>query len=213
MSEGGGQPLRTGDADRERTLQALRDAASDGRLTFEELAERTELVHSARTHEELAAATADLGGPPSEHAAAEPSRQLAVLSSVERGGRWRLEPRSRFTAVLGSIRLDLSEAILPGPEVEIEGVSVLGSAELVVPEGVHVDVTGNAFFSGRTLAMVGTSSPGAPTLQVRASGVLGSLTIRTRPRMLDLLKDSARDLAGGLLRPPGPPPPPPPGLP
>ena len=196
MTEGEAPPLKASDADRERTLETLREAATDGRLTFEELAERAGMVQSARNREELAAATADLGeAAPSP--AAEPTRHTAVLSSIDRRGRWRLEPASRFTAVLGSIRLDLTDAVMPGPDVEIEVISVLGSTELIVPEGVHVDVSGSSVLSGRMLDTVGTPPPGAPTLRVRATAVLGSLSVRTRGRGMHL----------GL---PGIPPPPPP---
>jgi hypothetical protein len=76
--------------------------------------------------------------------------------------------------------------VIPGPDVEIEVVSVLGSAELIVPEGVHVDVSGSSILSGRILNLGGTPPPGAPTLRVRATAVLGSLSIRTRGRGMSI---------------------------
>ena len=44
-------------------LALLRDASVDGRLTIEELAESAEHVSTARTRDEVAAATADLAAP------------------------------------------------------------------------------------------------------------------------------------------------------
>jgi hypothetical protein len=203
MTEGEAPPLKASDADRERTLEQLRDAATDGRLTFEELADRAEMVNAARSRDELAAATADLGEA-APATSAEPTRHVAVLSSIDRRGRWRIEPASRFTSVLGSIRLDLSDAVIPGPDIEIEVVSVLGSTELIVPEGVHVDVSGTNVLSGRMLDLVGTPPPGAPTLHVRATGVLGSLSIRTRGRGMHLGLPGL-PTAPPLPRPPGSP--------
>ena len=40
--------IRASDAERERTVGLLQDAAAEGRLTFEELADRVEAASSAR---------------------------------------------------------------------------------------------------------------------------------------------------------------------
>jgi uncharacterized protein DUF1707 len=52
--------LRASDADRERTVAALRHHAETGRLTLEELDERCEQAYSAKTLRELAELQADL---------------------------------------------------------------------------------------------------------------------------------------------------------
>jgi hypothetical protein len=52
--------LRASDADRERFVEALRQHHADGRLTTEELTERTERASAARTIGELDALAADL---------------------------------------------------------------------------------------------------------------------------------------------------------
>ena len=51
---------RASDAEREQTVARLRDASAEGRLTLEELAERTTLAYRASTHAELEPLTADL---------------------------------------------------------------------------------------------------------------------------------------------------------
>ena len=55
-----GIDLRASDAERDRTLTELRAHASEGRLTVDELAERTDAVLAARTRAELTVLTADL---------------------------------------------------------------------------------------------------------------------------------------------------------
>jgi Domain of unknown function (DUF1707)/2TM domain len=52
--------LRASDADRERLVEALREHHVDGRLTAEELEERTGQAYAARTLGELGALAADL---------------------------------------------------------------------------------------------------------------------------------------------------------
>jgi hypothetical protein len=52
--------LRASDAERDEVVSALRTHAGDGRLTVEELSERIDRVHAARTRRELAAIVADL---------------------------------------------------------------------------------------------------------------------------------------------------------
>jgi hypothetical protein len=57
--------LRASDADRERTVAALRDHGGAGRLDVDELDERTEAALRARTLAELDALVADLPRPAS----------------------------------------------------------------------------------------------------------------------------------------------------
>jgi hypothetical protein len=51
---GGAAPgVRVSDAERERTINLLRDAAAEGRLGFEERADRIDVAVRARTRAEL----------------------------------------------------------------------------------------------------------------------------------------------------------------
>jgi hypothetical protein len=178
------EPILATDAERDSALALLREASVDGRLTVEDLAERAELVHGARTREDLAAATTGL-----EHAPAPPTgdvdRQRAVLSSLRREGRWRLAPRTHFLSVLGSVTLDLRQAVLPGPDVEIETRAILGSVTVIVPAGVEVDVSGTGILSSEDLQVEGPAPAGAPRIRIRHGGMLGSLSVRSRLRLTE----------------------------
>ena len=194
------EPLLASDADRDIALALLREAAVDGRLTIEDLAERAEIVHAARTRDEVVAATAGLA--PAVVVEQAEQRHRAVMASVVRDGRWTLAPRNRFAAVLGSLRLDLRDAVLPGPEVEIDAVPVLGTVEILVPEGVHVEVTGGGLLSSQQLRLPGPAPAGAPVVRIHAGGALGTLWVRCNPRLVDQLKDTARRIADRLSPPP-----------
>jgi hypothetical protein len=182
------EPLLASDADRDIALALLREASVDGRLTLEDLAERTERVHLARTRDDVAAATAGLA-PALPAPTSEIERQRAVLSSIERRGRWRLAPRNRFSAILGSIKLDIREAVLPGPEIEVEARAVLGSIVVIVPEGVLVELSGGGPLSSQNLRVEGTPPEGAPVIRIRYRGALSSIEVRSSQRLVDRIKE------------------------
>jgi len=76
--------LRASDADRERTAQALRRHAADGRLDPSELDERLSVAYAARTGSELDGLTADLPelAPPAPPRAPAPRVSPALRSSL-----------------------------------------------------------------------------------------------------------------------------------
>jgi Domain of unknown function (DUF1707)/Cell wall-active antibiotics response 4TMS YvqF len=171
---------RASDAERDATVDRLRAAAGEGRLTVEELAERSELGLAATTRGELDRITADLPAPAAPPA--EPETHRTVLSSAEHGGRWRLAATNRVVTILGSTRLDLRHAVLPGAEVEIEVHTVLGSVDVTLPEGAVVEVIGGGFVLDRKMRLAGPPpAPGAPLIRIRTSGAFGSLKVSDRP--------------------------------
>jgi hypothetical protein len=189
------------DADRDVALSLLREASVDGRLTLEELAERAELVSAARTRDEVAAATADLEGPATPALPDEVIRQRALFSSFTRQGRWRIARQSRYSAVFGNVKLDLRDAVLAGPEIDLEAKAVFGGVEVIVPEGVHVELIGGAALSSQELKVEGAPPEGAPVIRIRHRGFCGSLSVRSRARLVDQLKDDWRKWAERLTPP------------
>ena len=189
------------DSDRETALALLREASVDGRLTIEELAERAELVSAARTRDEVADATADLGIP-SPALVEDVARCRALFSTVKREGRWRIAARGRYSGVFGSVRLDLREAVLPGPEIEIEARTIFGGVDVILPEGVHVELTGGGALASQELKVEGVPPEGAPVIRIHHRGAFGSLAVRSKPKLVERLKDDWRKWAERLSRPP-----------
>jgi uncharacterized protein DUF1707 len=80
---------RVSDAERDAAATRLRDAAAEGRLDLEELAERLAAAYAATTRAELEPLTADLPG-----AAAPPTRAeqrswlIGIFGGDDRKGRW-----------------------------------------------------------------------------------------------------------------------------
>jgi Domain of unknown function (DUF1707) len=54
------RPIRASDQERESVVDVLRDAFTDGRLTFDEFEERTAAAYAAKTWTELRQLTSDL---------------------------------------------------------------------------------------------------------------------------------------------------------
>jgi class 3 adenylate cyclase len=81
-----GSALRASDADRERTVTALRDHFGAGRLSDDELAERIAGAYAAKTLTELDGLMLDLPSPESALPAGSPSRRAPAQRTRTRGG-------------------------------------------------------------------------------------------------------------------------------
>jgi Domain of unknown function (DUF1707) len=62
MSTATGKSMRASDGDRERVVEFLKEQTAQGRLTLEELEERTGAAYAARTRPQLQRLTEDLPG-------------------------------------------------------------------------------------------------------------------------------------------------------
>src|ERR1044072_4839669 len=107
--------LRISDADRHQVAEVLREAAGEGRIDFEELDERLEATYAARTYADLVPITADLpvarvGSSPVVVDGPDSERHLAILSGLERKGRWVVPREMSVLAMMGGADLDLREA-------------------------------------------------------------------------------------------------------
>jgi Domain of unknown function (DUF1707)/Cell wall-active antibiotics response 4TMS YvqF len=176
--------LRVSDADREAAVTHLRQAGGEGRLTFEELADRVGRADAARTRADLDALVADL---PAAHPAAAPAEQkqrswvVAVMGGAERKGRWHPARRTNVVTVMGGAAIDLRDARIDGPELEITAVTVMGGIEVIVPEGVEVEIGGFALLGGNSAPPPSPVSQGAPVVRVRAYSLMGGIGVSRKP--------------------------------
>lgn len=176
--------VRASDADRERTVELLRSQSVEGRLTLEEFAERMALAYEAKTQDELEQLTRDL---PAE-ATATPARRrkptrwiVSVMGGVNRRGRFRLGAHTYAVSIMGGMNVDLRQAELEEPEVAITVVSIMGGANIVVPEGVDVELTGIAIMGGKSYRPgKQPPPPGAPLVRVRVLSVMGGVSVITK---------------------------------
>jgi hypothetical protein len=177
--------LRASDADRDRVLALLAEAAADGRLTAEEHAERVQQACTARTLGELAELTADLAAPSAQPVRLDGGRIISgVFGPARRDGRWVVPESLTVTAIGGEVEVDFTQAILQASRVRLYATVIGGRLRIVVPDGVSVVVTGHAVLARRRgiQKTPPQSDPAAAVIEVRGLILGGEVIVRTPPR-------------------------------
>ncbi|GGM83276.1 hypothetical protein GCM10010106_32400 [Thermopolyspora flexuosa] len=170
--------LRASDADRERVVSVLQEACADGRLTVAEHEERVERAYLAKTLGELAALTADLLPPDRQPVNLDDRPVTALFRKERREGRWVVPPRYTATAIGTTVTLDLREALLQTHHVTLEVTVVGGTLELIVPEGVQVEMPAKATFGDKKNRVRAVPSPQAPLIEITGRVILGSIVAK-----------------------------------
>lgn len=179
--------LRASDADRERVVSLLAQAAGDGRITLEEHAHRVQRAYTARTLGDLAGLTEDLALPGVQPLRLDNSRAVTAFFATERrSGRWVVPDRLVVTAIGGQVVLDLTQAILAGQRTQMYASALGGQISLLVPPGVTVitrnlsEVLPGNRPEPRPEPLI---PPGTPVIELHALALLGRIHVRTpRPR-------------------------------
>ena len=197
--------LRVSDAERDAVLRTLGDHAAVGRLTLDELEERSGRALAAKTRGELATLTSDL---PREAGQASgvspvPSRKkpvrwmVAIMGGSHRRGRFRAVGSINAVAIMGGDEIDLREAEIEGGELTVNLFALMGGSNIYVPDSVEVEVGGFSFMGGHE--EVGSERPprpGAPLIRIRVYALMGGATIyRLPPQARGVGLKEARRLA------------------
>ena len=173
--------IRASDSERDAVVARLNEAVGEGRLTLQEFSDRIDEVYSARTRGELAPLTGDL---PAMPAARPPSRTRRVLLGLMFGGAKRSGPQAleediTAVALLGDVEINLCEARVTSREITIHAWAVVNDVEVIIPEGVAVELSGVAL-KGDLENWVTPVSPGTSRFVVKIQGhaVLGDVEVR-----------------------------------
>ena len=196
--------MRISDADRDRAASVLSQALAEGRLTPEEHSERLDAIYAAKTQAEITPVVSDLPGAAAALASPEgtlatpsagetgvasrnPARLAAVFGGITRKGAWRVPQELEAVTIFGGADLDLRDAILPGREIHIRAICVLGGVDIKVPPEMHVIDDGWAVMGGREIPPDSpeSNSPDAPVLRLSGLSVLGGLTVKRKRRKAD----------------------------
>jgi uncharacterized protein DUF1707 len=210
MQDNSGLQLRASDAERERTADRLRHAAGEGRLTVEELDERLGAAYAARTRGELEQLVADVDvgvAPGSSDAgltvrrgADEGTRHIiSVMGGADRAGRWRIGRRCLSVNIMGGADLDLNDAELADDVVELTVFSLMGGADVHVPEGLNVEVDDFAFMGGNDVTLGNPRpAPGGPTVRLRLISIMGGTDVKRGRKLTRAQRREHRRLHRGL---------------
>jgi hypothetical protein len=172
------------DVERDQAIAALRHHTAAGLLSLDDFAEGVERVLVAQTRAELVAITSNLPAIPEPTA---PPREfprrwaVGVLSGERVRGPWRLDDHLHAVAFLGSVELDLCDALVVGDEATVYVVAILGGVEVQVPEGIPVELSGFALMGSKQHKVRRAEViPGMPRVRVRAFALFGGVTVRSR---------------------------------
>lgn len=185
--------LRISDDDRHQVAEVLRQAAGEGRLDLEELDQRLEAAYGAKTYGELVPITADLplAGPrptpgglarpvPPRGPAVRHSVSLAVMSETRRLGPWVLADGHTAFALMGSVVLDLREAVFDRDDLTLWASAVMGEVTIVVDASTRVVLEGFAVMGEyrQQRERVAFDPTGAgPVVRVRGLALMGAVRV------------------------------------
>ncbi|MFJ6000384.1 DUF1707 domain-containing protein [Streptomyces sp. NPDC092370] len=187
IARSGGSPeVRASHADRDRTVDMLRVAAGDGRLTLEELDERLEAALSARTIGELVVLTADLPAPAGQApvGAEDVDRIRQEGASTRRGDGWTVPRRLEIRSAWGEVTLDLTDAVITHDTLDIDLDLRAGALKLLTRPGVVVDTGGLVLRYSEIKARRPADAP--VLLRIRITGAIhyGQVVVRPPRRVL-----------------------------
>lgn len=185
------------EAERAFVIQKLADAFAADRLSMEELDARLTRVYQTTERAQLEALLMDPATPgrtlersvasarlAADYALPERGVGVALLGGFERGAGWVLPRRFKAIAFMGGVELDLRDAhIAPGVS-EIEVVAVWGGVEILVPDGVRVEVVGMAVMGGFSAksGLTSLDDPDAPVLRVSGFALMGGVDIKRKEK-------------------------------
>jgi class 3 adenylate cyclase len=185
--EPGRPAIRVSDIDRQQTVEVLRRHCADGRLTLDEFSDRVGLAFEAKTRADLDLVTADLPSTTTVPAVSPANRRsptrsaVAILSSHRQTGRWRPGESIGAVAIMGSCELDLRNAEIDHAVITINASAIMGSIDVIVPEGTEVELTGFNFMGSKECRVADVpANPGGPVIRVNAFALMGSVMVRNR---------------------------------
>lgn len=206
-----GQFLITSD-ERDAAEARLRQAVTDEVLSLEEFGDRMRLLLAAKTRGDLHRALADLPGTraaparTAQRGQVRPARSqgalVAILGSSETRGRWRPDRATTVVAVLGDATVDLQGAEYEDDELTINAFAMLGHVEIVVPEGIEVEMRGISILGDRTMRANAAVVAGAPVVRVDGLVLLGDITVRHPKARERFIPDDGRGPFADRLPPP-----------
>jgi hypothetical protein len=197
--------LRVSDEDRHKVAEVLRQAAGEGRIDLDELDERLEATYSAKTYGDLVPITADLpvrttgslpAPPPSVPPAVRPAASqpavpaatyessMSFMGDCSRRGVWRVPEQHTAFSMMGSVTLDLREAVFGASEVTINAVAIMAGIDIIVNPWTQVIVDGvgimGDFSQSRDKAPAEITA-GSPVVRVKGLALMAGVNVQRKP--------------------------------
>ena len=101
------------------------------------------------------------------------------VGDVKRSGPWIVPAENSFRTWFGHIKLDLRQAQIGASETHIHARALFGNVDLLVPDGVEVEVQARTQM-GRTKLQATSRIPGAPRIVLTGGTFFGDIKVRHR---------------------------------
>ncbi|ALG11024.1 DUF1707 SHOCT-like domain-containing protein [Kibdelosporangium phytohabitans] len=163
--------IRLSDEERMAAIRVLDTAVGDGRITWDEHTERTELVWVAKTRADLSPHLADLG--PVATQTAPPQHVVATISKVIRAPEATREVRAK--ARFGAVVLNLA-SMRPGEQIQITADAFCGKVMVFVPENATVIDEGTAVMGKRSV-FCASDNTGGPVVRITGRVTMGNIKV------------------------------------
>ena len=196
--------FRISDEDRHQVAEVLRQAAGEGRIDLEELDERLEATYRAKTYGELVPITADLpvrttgslpapppSVPPTGRPAGQPTvaattydNSVSFMGDCSRRGVWRVPEQHTAFSMMGSVTLDLREAVFGAREVTINAVAIMAGIDVVVNPWTQVVVDGLGImgdFSQSRDKVPAELTAASPVVRVKGFALMAGVNVVRKP--------------------------------
>ncbi|MFP4113549.1 MAG: DUF1707 SHOCT-like domain-containing protein [Spirochaetota bacterium] len=191
---------------REHVIEQLSTGYSRDFLSEHEFEQRLETATAASDHSELRSLLVDLPlagapNPPAVSGSESPawrtsetfpintgevsdeSTVIAIFSGSDRKGLWYPPKTLNVVALFGGSDIDLREAVFPPGGLKITAVAMFGGVDIIVPEGINVEVSGAGIFGAfEGKARKEPPIPGAPTVRVDGIAFFGGVDIKYKRR-------------------------------
>ncbi|WP_396206420.1 DUF1707 domain-containing protein [Gemmatimonas sp.] len=178
---------------RDHVVRLLSAAFADDLLSTDQLDQRLAAVYRAQSMAELQLQLVDPADPrrwlndnnryvTANELVPERGIAAAIAGAFTARGGWLVPRHLKVWAVAGGGDLDLREARFAPGITEIEVVSIMGGVDLILPEGIRVEVIGAAFLGGfEHRSGMAVEDPDAPLVRVSGLAALGAVDVtRTR---------------------------------
>ena len=104
----------------------------------------------------------------------------SFMSEVQRNGRWTVPAVLTVNQGMSDVQLDLREAIITAPVVELRLNAAMASLKVIVPPGVEVEWAGGfSMMSEEKADPPGTPDPSMWRLRIQHYGLMNSVRVQT----------------------------------
>lgn len=186
---------------RQRAVDTLMEHFANDVIEMSEFERRLDTANHAVTEAQLNELLSDLpatnlpapapivvparGGAPVIVAAdrvSERAYMVSLMGGNSRSGRW-IPARNNFAVgVMGGFSLDFREAMLGPGVTDVNVFTLMGGAEIIIPPGMDVEVSGFAFMGGfdHDTDQPINPSPDRPTLRIKGFAMMGGVAVEVR---------------------------------